>query len=152
MSVIRWSSVSVFLALAAACSDGTGAPPAGFRHAIATFACGPADGPAVAIILSPTPGGALEPNAPSVRIFIIHPVNEIGGKAWPIGGNASEANASFHSVGNTFENATTGYVITTSVSADKTVDGTVNLTFPNAGHVEGGFHATWVSQIGPLCG
>lgn len=151
MSVIRWSSVSVLLAFAAACSDGTGAPPAGFRHAVATFACGPADGPAVAIVLSPTPGGALEPNAPAVRIFIIHPVEQIGGKTWPIGG-ASQANASFHSVGNTFENATTGYVITSSVSADKTVDGTVNLTFPNAGHIEGGFHAQWISQPGLLCG
>jgi hypothetical protein len=152
MFVIRWSSVSVLLAFAAACSDGTGLPPAGFRHAVSTFACGPADGPAVAIILSPNPVGGLEPNAPSVRIFIMKSVDQIAGKAWPIGGNASQANASFHAVGNTFENATTGYVITSSVGADKTLEGKVNLTFPNAGHIEGGFHAPWVSQIGPLCG
>jgi hypothetical protein len=152
MPVIRWSRFSVLVVFAMACSDGIGAPPAGFRHAVATFACGPADGPAVAITLSPNPVGALEPNAPAVRIYIAQAVEQIGGKAWPIGTSTSQANASFQSVGNTFENATSGYVITSSVGVDKTVEGTVNLTFPNAGHIEGGFDAKWITQPGLLCG
>lgn len=151
MPVIRWSSLSVLVVFAVACSDGIGAPPAGFAHAAATFACGPADGPAVAIYLSPIPVESPQPSAPVVRIFITQAVEQIGGKAWPVGGS-SETNASFQSPGNTFENATTGYVVTTSVSADKTIDGTVDLTFPKAGHIEGGFHARWISQTGPLCG
>jgi hypothetical protein len=43
-------------------------------------------------------------------------------------------------------------VITSSVSADKTIEGTVNIVFPNAGQISGGFHAEWISQTGPLCG
>jgi len=149
MRVIRWSSFSVLVAFAMACSDGTG-PPFAFAHAAATFACGPADGPAVAIYLSPNPVTSLEPSGPYVRVYIDAAVEQVGGKAWPIS-DSSPIAAWFQTSANNSEIATSGYVITSSVSADKTVEGTVDLTFPNAGHVHGNFSAPWLSQTGIVC-
>lgn len=151
MPVIRWSSFLVLVVFAMACSDGIAAPPTGYTHAAATFACGPADGPAVAIYLSPNPVTSLEPSGPYVRIYIDQSVEQVGGKAWAIGGS-SPAAAWFQTSASNYEIATSGYIITSSVAADKTIDGTVDLTFPNAGHVHGGFHAEWISQAGLLCG
>ena len=152
MPVSRWSSFSVLLVFALACSDGIAAPPVGFTHAAATFACGPADGPAVAIYLSPAPVTSATPIGPYVRIYIDKSVEEVGGQAWPVAGSGATAGAVFQTSSGDYEIASGGYVITSSVSADKTVEGTVNITFPNAGHISGGFHAEWISQTGPLCG
>ena len=149
MRVIRWSSFSVLVFFAMACSDGTG-PPFGFRHAAATFECGPADGPAVAIYLSPNPVTSLEPSGPYVRIYIAQAVEEVGGKAFPIG-ETSPVGAWFQTSPSNSEMATSGYVITSSVNADKTVEGTVDLTFPNAARVHGSFHAPWISRTGYFC-
>jgi hypothetical protein len=152
MPVIRWSIFSVLLVFAMACSDGIAAPPIGFTHAAATFACGPTDGAAVAIYLSPTPLISPAPSGPYVRIYINKAVEEVGGQAWPIAGSGAVAGAVFQTSSADYEIASGGYVITSSVGADKTIDGTVNITFPNAGHISGGFHAAWISQTGPLCG
>ena len=149
MPVIRWSSFSVLVVFAMACSDGIG-PSIGFTHAAATFACGTADGPAVAIYLSPSPVTSLEPSGPYVRIYIDRAAEEVGGKTWPID-DSSPIGAWFHASANNSETATSGYVITSSVSADKTIEGTVDLTFPDAGHVHGDFQAEWISQAGPPC-
>lgn len=151
MRVIRWSSFAVLVAFAMACSGGITSPPIGYTHAAATFACGPADGPAVAIYLSPNPVTSLEPSGPYVRVYIDQAVEQVAGKGFPIG-DGSLAAAWFQTSSNNFETATTGYIITQSVSADKTVEGTVDLNFPNAGHVHGGFHAAWISRPGILCG
>jgi hypothetical protein len=151
MPVIRWLSLLVLLVLAGACSDGIAAPPIGYTHAAAAFTCGPADGPAVMIFLSPNPVESPQATPPVVRIFIGQAVEEISGKVWSVDGTSS-ATASFQSEGNTLENPTSGYVITSSVSADTTVDGTVNLTFPTGGHIVGGFHARWISRAGSPCG
>jgi hypothetical protein len=152
MTVIRWSSLSVLVTFAMACSNGIAAPPIGFTHAAATLACGPTDGAAVAIYLSPTPVTSPAPSGPFVRIYINKAVEEVGGHAWPVTGNGSAAGAVFQTTSADYEVATGGYVITSSVSADKTIEGTVNVVFPNAGHISGGFHAEWISQTGPLCG
>jgi hypothetical protein len=152
MPVIRWSSFSVLVVFAMACSDGIAAPPASYTHAAATFACGPSDGPAVAIYLSPNPVTSPVPSGPFVRIYINKAVEEVGGQGWSVAGSGATAAAFFQSSPSNYEFATGGYVITSSVSADKTIEGTVNLNFPNAGHISGGFHAEWISQAGPLCG
>jgi hypothetical protein len=150
MPVIRWSFLSVLVVFAIGCSDGISASPTSYTHAAATFACGPADGPAVAIYLSPNPVTSLEPSGPYVRIYISEAVEQVGGKGWPIGGS-TPASAWFQTSSSNSEAATSGYIITSSVSADKTIEGTVNLNFPNAGNVHGGFHAEWISQTGPPC-
>jgi hypothetical protein len=151
MSVIRWSRLSLLFVFAVACSNGIAAPPVGYTHAAATFACGPTDGAAVAIYLSPNPVTSLEPSGPYVRIYINQDVEQVGGKGFQIGGS-SPAAAWFQTSSSNYEIATSGYIITKSVSADKTIAGTVNLNFPNAGNVRGGFHAEWISRAGPLCG
>jgi hypothetical protein len=149
MSVFRVASFSVLVVFAMACSDGTG-PPLLYQHAAAAIACGTADGPAVAIYLSPNPVTSLEPSGPYVRIYIDRAVEEVGGKTWPIS-DTSPAGAWLQKSANNSEMATGGYVVTSSVSADKTVDGTVDLTFPNAGHVHGSFHAPWILRAGYFC-
>jgi hypothetical protein len=149
MPVIRWSSFSVLIVFAMACSDGTG-PPFGFAHAAATFACGPADGPAVAIYLSPNPVTSVEPSGPYVRIYIDRAIEQVGGNAWPID-DSSPVGAWFHTSASNAELATGGYVIISSVSADKTIEGTVDLTFPNARHVHGNFNAPWILRTGYFC-
>ena len=121
-----------------------------FTYAAAAFACGTADGPAVAIYLTPDPVTSLEPSGPYVRIYIDRAVEEVGGNVWPLD-DRSPVGAWFHTSGGTAEMATSGYVIINSVSADKTVDGTVNLDFPNGRHVHGDFNAPWLSRTGYSC-
>jgi hypothetical protein len=150
MPVLRWSSLSVLVVFAMGCSDGITGPPTGFAHAAVTFACGSADGPAVAIYLSPNPVQTLEPSGPYVHIHIDQAVEQVGGQTWSVGSNGT-AGAVFQLTPTDYETATDGYVITTSVSADKTVEGILDVTFPKAGHIRGTFHAEWISRPGFGC-
>lgn len=152
MSLIRRMSLSIVISFSMACaSDGISAPPFGFRHAAATFACGPADGPAVAIYLTPDPVTSLEPATPYVRIYVAQPVNALSGRTWMLAGGKSEGGAWFHSAGSNYEIATIGHMVASSVSTDNTIEGTVDVTFPNAGRIRGGFRAPWVTST-VLCG
>jgi len=152
MSLIRLMSVSMVISFSMACAaDGISAPPVGFTHAAATFACGPADGPAVAIYLTPDPVTSLEPTTPYVRIYVAQPVNALTGRTWILAGSKSEGAAWFHSAASNYEIATSGYMVASSVSPDKTIKGTVNIIFPNAGPIRGGFRAVWVPST-VLCG
>jgi hypothetical protein len=140
--VIRFSVVAI---LAVACgSDGPLAPPQGFHHAAATFACGPADGPAVAIYLTPDPVTSLEPTGPFVRVYVPRSLDQVLGKTWTVNGVNSEAGASFHSSGPNTEVAIGGGVSIDSIDADSTITGSVTLLFRHAGYVSGGFHAVWL--------
>jgi hypothetical protein len=151
MSLIRVMSVSMVISLSMACAaDGISGPPFRFTHAAATFACGPADGPAVAIYLTPDPVTVLEPATPFVRIYVAQPVNALAAGPWILAGTKAEGGAWFQSAAGE-EPATFGYMIVSSVSTDKTIDGTVDVTFPNAGRIQGGFHAVWVPST-VLCG
>ena len=145
MSLIRWMSVSVIISFSMACGgSGISAPPVGFTHAIATHMCGPADGPAVAIYLARDPVTSLQPTTPYVRIYVWQPASALAGRAWLLVGSKSEGGAWFHSTGSDYEFATGGYAIVSSVSSDNTIEGKVNITFPNAGRIRGGFRAVWV--------
>jgi hypothetical protein len=145
MSLIRLMSVSMVISLSMACGgDGISGPPFRFTHAAATFACGPADGPAVAIYLTPDPVTALEPATPFVRIYVAQPVNALAAGPWILAGSKAEGGAWFHSAGSNEEIATIGHMVVSSVTADNTIVGTVDVTFPNAGRIQGGFHAVWV--------
>jgi len=144
MPLIRLMSVSMVVCFSMACAaDGISGPPFRFTHAAATFACGPADGPAVAIYLTPNPVTSLEPTTPFVRIYVAQSVNALAAGPWILAGSKAEGGAWFHSAASE-EAATIGYMIVSSVSADKTIEGTVDVSFPNAGRIRGGFHAVWV--------
>ena len=148
MSLIRLISASMVISFSMACAgDGISAPPVGFTHAAATFECGPADGPAVAIYLAHNPVTSQTPSTPYVRIYLAQPVTAISGRTWTLAGTVSDGNAWFQSAPSNYEVATGGYMIVNSVGSDNTIEGTVDLTFPNAGHIQGGFRAAWLPSV-----
>ena len=106
-------------------------------------ACGPADGPAVAIYLAPNPVGAIEPSAPYVRIYVAVVPSELTAHVWPIGAR-TEAAAWFHADGSTSEPAEGGYMIVNSVDSDNTITGSLEIFFPDAGHIKSAFSAKWL--------
>jgi hypothetical protein len=148
MSVFRWIGVAGVAALALACSSDALIGPAGrFDHAAAMLACGPADGPAVAIYFASEPVTTVEPQGDYVRVYVPRTLDEVAaGKTWPIATN-SEAAGLYHFANGDYEIAKSGYLTVTSVDTDKTITGTVSLTFPNAGRVQGEFHAEWFQTL-----
>jgi hypothetical protein len=152
MSLIRLISASMVISFSLACAgDGISAPPIGFTHAAAFSVCGPADGPAVAIYLARDPVISLTPSTPYVRIYLGQSVTAISGRTWTLAGTASDGNAWFQSAPSNNELATGGYMIVNSVGSDNTIEGTVDVTFPSAGHIRGGFRAPWLPNTS-LCG
>ena len=151
MTVFRVTGFSLIAALALACSsDGVVGPTGRFDHAAATFACGPADGPALAIYLAPDPITSLEPAGVFVRVYVSGTIDEIRGAMLPISTHSNAA-AWFHTNANDNEIATSGYLMVGSGSAGGTLEGSVNLQFPSAGRVHGAFHAEWI-PTNVLCG
>jgi len=98
----------------------------------------------VAIYLTPDPVTSLQLAAPYVRIYVAQPVNALNGRMWILAGSTAEGGAWFHSAGSNEETATIGYMVVSSVSSDNTIVGTVDVTFPSVGRIQGGFHAVWV--------
>jgi len=151
MSVLRFGGFSVIAALVLGCSsDGVVGPSGRFDHAAATFTCGPADGPALAIYLAPDPITSLEPPGVFVRVYVPGTIDEIRGAILPISSNSNAA-AWFHPNANDYEIATNGYLMVGSGSAGNTLEGSVGLNFPSAGHIHGAFHAEWI-PTSVLCG
>jgi len=151
MSVFRLCGLSVIAALLLGCSsDGVVGPSGRFDHAAATFACGPADGPALAIYLAQDPITSLEPAGVFVRVYVSGTIDEIRGAILPISSNSNAA-AWFHPNANDYEIATSGYLMVGSGSAGSTQEGSVGLQFPRAGDIHGAFHAEWI-PTNVLCG
>jgi len=151
MSITRMLRLSLVFAFAMACSSDTiSAPLRGLVYAAATAQCGPADGPAVAIYLTPNPVGSIEPSAPFVRVYVPVQLDQLTAHVWPISTN-TEAAAWFHPDASTYELAETGYMIVNSVDSESTITGSVDLHFPDAGHIRSAFRATWVPSHA-LCG
>lgn len=143
MPLTRMLRLSLVVAVAMACSSDTiSAPLRGFVYAAAAAQCGPADGPAVAIYLAPNPVGSIEPSAPFVRVYVPVQLDQLSSHVWPISKN-TEAAARFHPDATTVEFAEAGYVIVNSVDSDNTVAGSVDLLFPDSGHIKTAFIAKW---------
>jgi len=144
--------LSLVVAFAMACSsDATSPQFRGFVYSAATAQCGPADGPAVAIYLASNPVGSIEPSAPFVRVYVPVQVDQLTAHIWPVAGTNAEAGALFHPDASTYEMAETGYMIVTSVNSDNTVTGSIDIRFPDAGHIKTAFSAKWQPNI-ILCG
>lgn len=151
MPVTRMLRSSLVVAFAMACSsDATSPLFRGFVYSAAVFQCGPADGPAVAIYLAPNPVGSIEPSAPFVRVYVPVQLDQLTAHVWPIASN-TEAGAWFHADASSSELAESGYMIVSSVDSDNTITGSVDLHFPDAGHIRSQFRATWVPSHA-LCG
>ena len=149
MGLFRWIGVAVIGVLAAGCSSDTAVGPSGsFDHAAVTPTCGPADGPAVAIYLTSEPVTSLEPKGVYIRVFVPGTVDQIAGTSWPIASN-SEAGARYTRSADSYEWATSGLLIVKSVGDDGSLSGSVYLDFPDAGHIQGEFHAEWFPASQP---
>ena len=150
--VARVICLFIVTVLLAACdSDGIHTPPRGLAHALATRSCAPNDGPAVAIYLTSTAVQTLQPSPPYLRVAVWQPLDGLRGRSWSLASGSGEGAAWFHPTVTTFEIATRGSVTVTAVSADNRVEGNMDVTFPRAGRIRGGFKATWIAQT-MLCG
>ena len=137
------------LALSLGCSVFTG--PGNFSHAVASFQCGPADGPATGITLASHPIPSAGPTSfPYVAIMIDEPISALAGRTF-LAGSGGTAGATYVAVLNSFEYASMGRVIIGSVDADSTIHGEVSLTFPSR-QVVAAFIAPWIQPTGTLCG
>ena len=150
MSLTRMLRLAIVVAVVMACGPDSVAPIRGFIYSAATFQCGPADGPATAIYLAPNPLASGVPSGPFVQVYVPVSLDQLSGHLWTVSEKNSEAAAWFHSI--TVDNAmaTTGYMIVSSVGADKTIEGSVDLQFPDVGRIKTGFRAKW-TQGTVLC-
>lgn len=120
-------------------SDAILRPPAGLNFSVAQAACGPADGPAVAIFLTRDPAQNPNPAPPYVRIYIDLSSGALDGRTRSVAANSADAAAWFQYNIGASEAATSGFVVASS--AADAVDGSVDIAFPTAGHIVGSFHA-----------
>ena len=56
-----------------------------FTYSVSTFQCGPADGPATAVLLARSSFEGLQPADPYVRVSILRAAAELQGTSWSIG-------------------------------------------------------------------
>ena len=152
-SVPHLSLVSVLVLSAnAACnpSSPVNNPPGEFRHAVSTFQCGPADGPATAVLLARDSIDGLQPPDTYVRVVILRAATELQGTSWIIGTSFDDAGAMYFSGDWDAEQATSGTVRITRVVPQQRVEGTVSLRFPSLS-VTQEFSAPWIEPF-ILCG
>jgi hypothetical protein len=78
-------------------------------------------------------------------VYVPGEVDQLTG-VWSVAGAHAQGAAWFHPDASAIEPAESGYLIVSSVDADKTITGSVNLDFPEAGHISIEFRATWVQE------
>ena len=126
-------------------------PPLGeLTHSVSTFQCGPADGPATAIMLARDSIDGLSPANPYVRVVIERPASELAGTRWSVGGGVLHDAGAFYFPSSEGEQATSGTVRIDRVVAQERVEGTVDLRFPSRRVIEE-FSAPWIEMF-ILCG
>lgn len=120
-----------------------------FPHAVATFTCGPADGPATAILLAKDPIPGLDAPYPFVRVTILQSLSALPGTNWRVG-DIESAWAFYHRAPGVIQPVSSGTVRIDRVGPDNRVEGTVELRFPSL-LVSDEFSAPWVESL-VLCG
>jgi hypothetical protein len=141
MSLTRLTGIWMIIVLALGCdSDRID----DLTEAAVMRACGPADGPAVAIILARSPVEVTDPAPPYVRIYIAESLETLAGRSWIVGGSGAEAGAWYHRTATDQESALAGQVSVVAVGADNSVEGWADITFAN-GRVQDGFQARFVA-------
>lgn len=91
----------------------------------------------------------MKPFTPFVRIYVpTASVEALAGRTWTnLTGTDGGASAVLQTSELVLERATAGSLRVSSVSADKTISGTVDVTFTNGEHVHGGFRANYLGQL-----
>ena len=147
---LRRPILAMLAVLLASCNDDPAplAPLQDFTYAMATPACGPADGPMVLIYLATSPFES-QPEVPFIQVHIPKSLDDINsGAVFPVSEAFSDANAWFRGSG-VERTANGGEVGVTSKSP--TVSGYIDLRFPDGYHLRGSFIASWVPRQ-MLCG
>jgi len=137
------SSLAMVASLACASAEMAG-PPVGFNHASAVAACGPADEAAVQIFFTPTEVVSGLPVAPYVTVYVAEAPGALVGRTLSLAGANAEGSAQFRANAEDFESAESGTLTVNSVGADNSIQGRVDITFPNAAPVRGTFSAKWL--------
>ena len=145
--------MALALALVAvlACGADSAVGPSTLSYAVATGSCAPNDGPAVALLLSASPIVSLSPTGPYVAVNVWEPLGALAGQSLSVASGASLGFGVYYKTAGINEGASEGTLTVTSVAADSTVTGIVDLTFPTSGHVSGPFTAKWIPRTF-LCG
>ena len=146
----RLALASVMLLMSCNSSGPVNNPLGSFRHSASTFQCGPADGPATAVLLARDAFDGVQPGNPHVRVVILRAAADLPGTSWNIGTSFDDAGALYFNDAGTYEAATSGMVRITRVEAQQRVEGSVSLRFPSRTVVED-FSAPWVEPF-MLCG
>ena len=147
---LRRPILVLLAALLASCSDDPApvAPLQDFTYAMATPACGPADGPMVLIYLATSPFES-QPSAPFIQVHIPKSFDDVNaGAVFPVSESLSDANAWFRGSG-VERTANGGEVGVTSKST--VLSGYIDLRFPDGYRLRGSFIASWVPRQ-MLCG
>ena len=145
MTLVRRNGRLVALSLLLACnSDRVLLPPQGLKYAAAVASCGPADGPALLIVLARDPTNGPAASAPYVRIYIPDATN-VDGHARAVSGPHAEASVSFVTTDSptrmVAELARSGIVVADRSSTNNSIVGFVDIVFSTAGRLSGGFQA-----------
>jgi hypothetical protein len=125
-------------------------PEAGLTHSVSTFMCGPADGPATAILLARDPIEGLQPSNPYVSVVIQRAASGLAGTSWVVGTNVGDVSAVYVAGSDQREDAVSGTVRINRVVAQERVEGSVELRFPSRDITEA-FSAPWIEGF-ILCG
>lgn len=126
-----------------------------FPEAYATRQCGPADGVAVAIYLTPSPPPAEAPDGqpvpPFLRLNILHDIDQIAGRtyAWSPA-DPAEASADRCETTGACSGATSGLIRIETVDENRRTTGSYDLRF-EGGRLQGAFTAPWRERL-ILCG
>jgi hypothetical protein len=146
--MIRASFVAfAFVLAAAACgSDDTVGPAGDFAEASATATCGPADGPAVAIQLTPNEGADDFSRRRFVTVTIPRSVGDIAGRTWPVDGGSDAAWSTLIVGASSAAIQGVGEIVILRADTSSTVDGVVDVLFANGVRVRGTFSADWVER------
>ena len=147
-SMHRLAARSACALILGCASESIPGPPQGLPYSAAFRACGPADGPAVTIILGSGPIEPSNPSTPHVRITISQSLDQLPKHSWTVN---NEAGAWYVSASNEFELAASGSVTVRAVGPDSSVLGSALLTFPTRGRISAGFTAQWI-HAPVLCG
>jgi len=145
---VRLTSLYALLLVLACGSESIPGPPTDLPYSAAFRTCGPADGPAVGIILASGPIQASSAPTPYVRMMITQPLEQIVDHSWSVDDGMG---ASYVAAPNELESAISGAVTIRAIGPDSSVLGSVLLRFPTRGQISGGFTARWIN-ISPLCG
>jgi hypothetical protein len=153
MRFIRAATGVALLAATATCGRNgfPSEPPPGYSFAIAQRDCGPADGPALSIYLTPALVDAPYPPPPFIRIGVYETPADVVGRTWSWDASSSVAGAVMCASSSDCVTANSGSIAFGRFAADSSLVARMDVRFPDAHRVRGTVRGVWQSNTF-LCG